>query len=151
MKAYWKLFVLVGIALLISTAAIAVPIFNFNETTGVMTIDTQGLTIESFLVPGPSTGGDPTNPDNVAPLFQGPSATGGGADGLQSMDWWTFYLNGKMQSLDQDSFAPPYSGVNSNNLGVMVYATWPLGTQVSDFNQAGTGRVLFYGTGYRER
>ena len=132
MKRLLPLFV---VAVLTAGSALAtVPIFFFDNATGQLTIDTQGLTLESFSIAGPSTDGhvglpnDLTPPGVNTPLFQGISMTGGGAGGTDFMNWETTYFSGAMQAWDQFS-----AGVNSNNLGVMLFATYVGSVQLSDF------------------
>ena len=135
MKRLLPLFVVA--VLTAGSALAAVPIFEFDNATGQLTIDTNGLTLESFTILGPSTDGhtglpaDPADPapPGVNPIFQGFSFPGGSADGTSYMDWETQYFGVAMQSFDNSS-----NGINTvNHGGSILYATYVGTVQFGDF------------------
>ena len=143
--------VMVMFALTAGSALATVPIFAFDNATGELTIDTNGLTIESFSIAGPGTDGHTglPNQSTAYPLHTGAppgvnspfnemAGSGGGAGGAFPMNWFTNYFDSEMQSYDDFSF-----GVNSTPSGVMLYATYVGSVQFSDFPEPETAVSYF--------
>ena len=121
-------------------AVSAVPVFTFDAGTGQMTVDTQGLTLETIIITGPGTDGVEST-SGRGPLFDGFQPTGGGVTGTHSMLWAFVYSSGQIQSFDQigDPENPGQEGINTDFHGFapVLYLTYTGGVTLADFPAGG--------------
>ena len=114
------------------SALAAVPIFAFNNVTDNLTIDTQGLTLESWIIKGPDAMAGLNDP----PFDSFKDITIPSVGTFDIYDWETSYFNGGMQTFDNLSgLITDGSKPNEYTSPTMLYAVYPGTTTLGDFTK----------------